>query len=409
MHQAETMTTLASFDEITPPDPLAGDHGVMTDHALAGHRQWLCSAEIRYDPATLSEHCSLRVCDVETGRWTPAFEETRSFDTASPEEIRNASAGVRCRTRVVCAPDTGREGFYVRFDSPMGARLLRIPETGQPQQITAAMRAFDCEQTARFDGQLVGYSGRDGHEQIVWISPDGTTTGSLELPGGPASGGRFLSGLTTHEDSLYLTLTNKERGFEVWKMTGTRDRHDWTLVLERGAYRYAQNQEVLAAFAHRGDIILIAGASPDQRSPESKFFDYQGFEVIRLSADGTYELLAGVPRFSPQGLLVPLSGRGPNIARDPRLEFVCGAEHAGHMVIGVSDDDGFRLWVSADGETWQSITTEAFRTIYRVLGCRMLSHGNRLTLVMDTREVSGQARTRILTSALDAESLARPG
>ena len=82
--------------------------------------------------------------------------------------------------------------------------------------------------------------------------------------------------------------------------------------------------------------------------------------MIRLSADGTYELLAGVPRFSPQGLLVPLSGRGPNIARDPRLEFVCGAEHAGHMVIGVSDDDGFRLWVSADGETWQSLTTEAF-------------------------------------------------
>lgn len=412
MHPAETMTTHASFEEITPPEPLADDAGPLADQALAGLRQWLCSAEIRYDAATLSEHCRLWVCDIPTRRWTRVLDQTRSFDTASPDGRRTATADVRCRTRIFADPDTGREALEIRFDSPLGARVLRLLDGAAPEPVEQPLPAcgggFDGAPMAPFDGALVcGGRDQDGQDGLVACPAGGEERHWLALPGGPSTSERFLSGLLAHQGVLYLTLTNQVRGFEVWTMAGALARPEWTLVLARGGHRYAQNQEVLAAFAHRGDLILVAGASPGRRSPDSKFFDYQGFEVLRLAADGSCELLVGVPRFSPLGLLVPLSGRGPNLEHDPRLEFVCGGEHAGCIVIGVADDDGFRLWISADGEDWRPFTTEAFRAIYRVLTCRMVSCGERLTLLMETREVDGQTRTRVLTATLDASATDR--
>ena len=110
--------------------------------------------------------------------------------------------------------------------------------------------------------------------------------------------------------------------------------------------------------------------------------------------------MVGMPRFSPFGIIVPLSGRGSGF--DPRrhTEFRCCATLGEKLVVGAMDEEGFRLWASHNGEQWEPLAEADFSTIYHVEKCQVIPVADELVLVLDTTDLDGAAETQIWAGKL---------
>ena len=150
---------------------------------------------------------------------------------------------------------------------------------------------------------------------------------------------------------------------------------------------------------HGDALYLITGTDPRARSPSSKFSDYQGFEIIRIGADGTWDLLVGVPRFSPGGLRIPLSGLGPGMHPTLRREpYGCWSQGE-HLFLCLHGVQGVQLWYSSAGEDWSSWSQPEFAAIHQLDRCRTMALDRSRVLVLDTTDAAGQTSTTIWAGA----------
>jgi|GEM_PF-2763267 len=181
-----------------------------------------------------------------------------------------------------------------------------------------------------------------------------------------------VTALATAHGHVYAAVENTHRGFALWRARPkTRGTWDWAPVLERGGHGYSHAPRV-TAMAEFGDALYLAsgisesGFGRDRAGPAAA-------EIMRVAADGSWNLIVGQPRFTPQGLKVPLSGRAQGFGDPYDCLVPALAVHDGILYAGTRNAEaeyqqrfdetptplrgGATLWASADGETWTPVMT----------------------------------------------------
>lgn len=381
--------------DITPPEGLLQEPQRGGQFAVAGFRNSLFVAELVHDEALARDRCRVLGYDFERARW----------DTLSSLEAHELVGEPPCaapsvRFLAVRAPAAAEETLLLRFASPLGVRLLSLGANGRFEPCATAggfsESIFGFAGLAELDGQLLGLrQDKDALGRIACCQLASGIWQPADLPDLPAGGRRAASLITAFAGALYVATIDGERGFELWRSEGAAKTSDWKLVFERGAWRYGHNREAFAMVHHGGGLYLITGTGEAARAPESKFLDYRGFEIIRVSADGTWDLMVGVPRFSPSGLAVPLSGLGAGMHPSLRLEYRTSLSFGGRLLLGLQGINGFQFWASADGEVWAPLPHPELAAIHQVDDCRAISLDGCLALVLETTDALGNQATRI--------------
>jgi len=168
---------------------------------------------------------------------------------------------------------------------------------------------------------------------------------ALSAPGLGDAENTGISALAVHGGRLYAATVNHRIGFQLWSLGAPGE--DWVQHLREGATRFAMNPAV-GCMVSRDDALWIGTAMPV--APDVPGIEWPPAEVIVLYDDGEWELVAGEPRFTPQGLRTPLSLYGPGFD-DPAATVVGAmAVQGGEIVLGTGP--AAWLWSSADEETW---------------------------------------------------------
>jgi len=196
-------------------------------------------------------------------------------------------------------------------------------------------------------------------------------------------------------DSLYAATFNLERGFQIWKTIDLQQiPYHWQLILSHGAYRYSLNQIVFFMVNFKGEIYLASGISVANANIKNIGYP-AGFELIRLYSDNDWDLIFGMPRFTPQGLKIPLTAQGPGLD-DPNNHTVqCLVTHNERLYLGFQKVDGFQLWGTDDGETWQQLPVNELSHYYRVEVLDVLSTSLGLVFAVNVVEPNGVNQIQI--------------
>jgi len=108
---------------------------------------------------------------------------------------------------------------------------------------------------------------------------------------------------------LYVGTFNLE-GFQVWRsdMEGEKP-YKWEKIIEKGAYRGEENQIACSMMPFKGALYVgsaIQGGGVDTQNNVGP----AASELIRVNTDGSWDLIVGSERDTPDGYKKPLSGWG---------------------------------------------------------------------------------------------------
>ncbi len=213
----------------------------------------------------------------------------------------------------------------------------------------------------------------------------------INEPGFGDPGNRTIFEIASFGDYLYAgTLNNK--GFQIWRSrVEGKPPYQWEKVIEGGAERGSLNQAVASMVAFKGALYVGSAIQGGGYDPVNNIGP-AGSEIIRVHPDGSWDLMVGDARKGRK----PLSGlsagfnsafngylwkmgayngwlyagtlnwstmlRFTNIqsrqGRVPRLFDSVGAENV------VSQEGGFDLWRTHDGENWLPVTRRGFGNPY---------------------------------------------
>lgn len=295
------------------------------------------------------------------------------------------------RSMVVFKGKSDKEpALYVATLSPWGSLFLRS-EDGEHFAVVSEPGLGNSE--------ILSFRGLTVHAGKLFASPAGTTNddfmdrnfspeATIYVSADPATGqwqhavapnfsdpdNGVIYSLATANGFLYAGTGNAQRGFQIWKTRakGTPP-FDWKPVLMDGAYRYNFNMATAAMVEFKG-ALYVGGGIPGFGYDKANDVGPAAAELIRIFPDNRWDLIFGTPRFTPDGLKVPLSAMGPGLD-DPFNSVVWSmAVHNGSLYIGThqwepfqslknkdsSLHGGYQLWRSDDGEEWKVITLDAF-------------------------------------------------
>lgn len=173
---------------------------------------------------------------------------------------------------------------------------------------------------------------------------------------------------------LYAGTGNPDRGFQVWKTNAEGPPpYLWQPVLLDGAGRFNLNELAMTMAPFQGALYVGSGL-PGFGFDKENNVGPGAAELIRILPDDTWELVVGTPRFSRNGLQVPVSSLGPGFG-DPFNSVVWSmGEHDGCFYVGTNNwrpfhialsgdkemRGGFHLWGTQNGDDWFPVTTDGF-------------------------------------------------
>jgi hypothetical protein len=205
------------------------------------------------------------------------------------------------------------------------------------------------------------------------------------------------------DDHLYAGTFNYRSGYQIWKSRAEGNPpFEWTKVITHGAYRGSLNEGATSMCVFN-DALYVGSGIQNGGYDRTHGIGPGAAELIRIHPDGTWDLVAGTPRKTPDGLKIPLSGMGPGFDN-----FFSGylwrmAVHDGWLYAGTFDmsvfltyadrprlmpglqyyiqrfglenivkhEGGFDLWRSRDGIHWTNVTRTGFGNPYNY-GARTL-------------------------------------
>jgi hypothetical protein len=198
-------------------------------------------------------------------------------------------------------------------------------------------------------------------------------------------------------DYLYVGTFNLE-GYQVWRTDAEgAPPYRWERIIEKGAYRGKHNQCVLSMYPFKGALYVgsaIQGGGIDRQNNVGPAPP----ELIRIHPDGSWDLIVGEERDTPNGHKYPLSGylsgfdnffNGyfwkmcayddwlylstfdwsimiPYAGRESWPQsFVNIVNELGEKFI-IDNHAGFDLFRSFDGENWVPVTTNGMGNPYNI-------------------------------------------
>ncbi|GGH57368.1 hypothetical protein GVY41_13515 [Frigidibacter albus] len=255
----------------------------------------------------------------------------------------------------VMAPGNGDDSVMsIRGLTAFGGRLFALPSG------TITAEGLDRERAP---------------QAIVLVSDDpaGGVWTEACLPGFGDPANRGVVSLCAAQGHLYAGTSSPARGFQLWrtKAEGAAP-YVWERVLTDGAFRYTHNLSTAAMAEFGGDLFIgtrIPGFGYDADSDVGP----AACEMIRQRPDGRWDLIFGEPRFTPDGLKVPLSAMGPGLGDPYNSAIWSMAVQDGALYIGTQSWEpndiamngggaplrgGFQLWASTDGEAWVPVLVD---------------------------------------------------
>lgn len=203
-------------------------------------------------------------------------------------------------------------------------------------------------------------------------------------------------------DHLYVGTFNLE-GYQVWRSTCEGEKpYVWEKVIERGAGRGKLNQCTLSMLPFKGALYIGSGIQGGGIDTANKVGPAPP-ELVRVWPDGSWDLLVGDERDTPDGRKIPLSGYMPGFNNFFNGYFWRMVEHDGWLYLSTFEwstlvgyanrsrwpeafanvinhvgaqaifdhHSGFDLYRSFDGENWVPVTNNGFDNPYN-MGLRTL-------------------------------------
>lgn len=254
----------------------------------------------------------------------------------------------------------GVPGLFATLVSVWDARLVFSEDGTAFHRLPSAAEGIGFRRLVPFEGRLVGLPlpsptpKKNAPEAPVLFTSVAPVDGHWQpyfIPGFRDHANENISQLAVFDGCLWAATQNSTRGYQLYRIRPGEDGGlaPPELVLACGAYRYALHQHAVGLVGFKGCLYLASGAL--QPALGSRQADNP--EIIRLRPDGSWDVVVGMPRFSPFGLKLPLSTmcEGFDQPYDAALLFFLA--HAGWLWAGVRAAGRFQIWASTDGENWE--------------------------------------------------------
>jgi hypothetical protein len=208
-------------------------------------------------------------------------------------------------------------------------------------------------------------------EATVYVSDD-PGTGNWRAAVSPAFGDPrniAVSGLAAAHGYLYAGTINPHRGFQLWRTAAAGEPpYAWQPIVNDGAGSFSRNLAAAAMAEFDGALYVGSGMSGYGYDIEHDVGPASA-ELVRVYPDGTWDLIAGHPRFSEAGLKVPLSLLGAGFGDFYNATIPALAAHDGALYLGTRQWEavrtldlgadrivgGYQLWASENGEDWHRV------------------------------------------------------
>lgn len=240
---------------------------------------------------------------------------------------------------------------------------------------------------------------------VIYVSRD-PANGNWVPASSPGFGDETNEGvwmMCVFNDYLYAGTVNCQ-GFQVWRTDGEgKPPFHWTLVVDKGAYRGPKNQCAFSMEVFK-DALFVGTGIMNGGFDVKNNIGPAGSEVIRINADGSWDLIVGLARDTPKGRIRPLSSLTPGfnnlfngyfwrMAVHEDWLYLCTCnilslllywsadlvkgQHPALDYIGidtmVNNQSGFEIWRTWDGESWLPVTKNGFGNRFNIGGRNMIS------------------------------------
>ena len=243
-------------------------------------------------------------------------------------------------------PDSFGQVITVRTLVPFKGRLFTSPAGVAGGNPNAAFRA-------------VVYENRDPVRQ-PWVA-------ASELGFGDPGNVSILE-MAAFGDHLYAGTINYD-GYQVWRTRAEGNPpYAWERVITQGAHRGKLNQCVFSLQVFK-DALYVGGGIQHGGVDVANKTGPAGPEVVRIHPDGSWDLLVGMGRQTPDGWKTALSGQRPGFGNFANGYFWRMAVHDGWLYLGTLNWTTMTRYANRD--RWPDL----MRRVYDRLGAeQVLDH-----------------------------------
>ena len=355
----------SSLHKITPEDLSLANLSYAT--AWFGGRLYL--SLLRHETRRRTDLRRVLRWDAASQRWERIYERIIADDYGATKlrEARSEQNGsAPCSTEIIVTPDVcNAEEIQFVFNSPLGLYRMSLceGETGimEPRALQSASVA--SKHVGWQDHQGVVFAvveESDGARNLVW-SRSAAGAASWQPIASPDRKGR-ISALTVFDGSLVIAVDNEVRGFGLWKLSGQLEEgsFSWEPILTEGALRYSLNSNVCSMAVRDGILYIGAGISNSARVRKyDSNYHAGGFELLRCYEDGDWDIISGTPRFTSQGLKVPLAGNSADFGESLTPKLILFLAGSSGFFVGAESEMGVQVWASGDAEEWTPVWIDA--------------------------------------------------
>ncbi|MDF1669258.1 MAG: hypothetical protein P1U83_06570 [Roseovarius sp.] len=204
----------------------------------------------------------------------------------------------------------------------------------------------------------------------VLYAISGETPVGLPLDPLALSDTRQLNNIQIIGDTLYAAVVDSISGFDIYHCALGNGPAAFELVLTKGARRFAINAAVSGMMPCEQGLLIGTAALANPSHPLGDW----GPELLLITQSGSWDLIAGQPRFSPEGLLLPAASQMAGMGHTGNAAIRGMAQHGTSVVIAVQEFSGsphedrrtvaldlseysgaVRLYLSSNLEDWKQI------------------------------------------------------
>lgn len=270
--------------------------------------------------------------DVRTGQWQVEVIRLRAD--------RQPGASLTLR----CAPDATDRRIAAAMSGAQTAGLMLVPGgaavalgpqwQGLAQAVSALAPGRDaCLHTAA--GWCALFDPATGKVHVLKDAKTPTPR-LVDIEALRLGGWRRLSGLHIAGGWLYAAVADPVSGFDLCRCKLSARVPKFEPLLSRGAHRFAINAAVASMAVCDQGLLLGTAALAGSAQPVGDW----GPELLLLIPEGRWDMIAGQPRFSPDGLMLPAAIDMLDM-RAPRNAALMAIAHSdGRTAIAIQDFAG---------------------------------------------------------------------